>query len=515
MSAPPTLRELATAQTWDSEGPVAMRETHASWVFLTGDRAYKVKKPVRLAFLDYGTLSRRREACLEEVRVNRELSPDLYLGVRTILRDGGGRLRLGPEDAPGALEYAVEMLRFDEADTVEELLASGRLTPAHIRAIGALIAGFHRSATPVAGGEPQAVMARWKADVAELRRLAHPVGWDLDLMGRFCESFLRRGAREIEGRVREGLVRDGHGDLRCEHVLAGDRVRLVDRIEFDPALRRIDVSADLAFLAMDLEAKGRRRAVEELLDAYRAGGGDPGSRELFSFYCAQRALVRAKVALLRAAQLEGGPAEEALARAEGLWHLAELLCWRARGPLAIVVCGPAASGKSTLARELARRSDLRVVSSDALRKRMAGLAATDRAGPELYTAERTRATYEMLARETEAALQEGRGVIVDATCRSRGDRAALLATLRRHQGAWLFVRCVVSRRTLLARAAARMGSPERVSDATPEIAAEQASAFEDLDEVPAGNVLELDAEQPPAARARAVIEALDGVAAST
>ena len=178
------------------------------------------------------------------------------------------------------------------------------------------------------------------------------------MVAAFGEAFVARHEPELRRRARLGLARDGHGDLRCEHVLlAGPTVRVVNRIEFDPRLRRTDVACDLAFLAMDLEARGQRWAARELIGAYRHAGISPGGEALRSFYAVHWALVRAKVTLIAAAAHDGGKAD-ADVRAAGakldqeaqqLWSLSERLCWRARAPLAIVICGPAASGKSTLA----------------------------------------------------------------------------------------------------------------------------------------------------------------------
>ena len=328
--------------------PVAVHETHASWVFVAGDRAYKVKKPVALGFLDYSTLALRHGACREEVRVNQELAPGIYLGVRAIVRTPHG-LCFAAEDTPGAVEYAVEMHSFREGDTFAGLIAAGSLTRAHVDAVARLLADFHRSAAVVADWGPDRVLAVWRSNVGELQGMGHPAGWRLDIVAAFGETFVKRHALELRRRALLGLARDGHGDLRCEHVLAGPTVRVVDRIEFDPQLRRTDVACDLAFLAMDLEAHGQRWAARELVSAYRHAGISPGGEALRSFYAAHWALVRAKVALIAAAEHDGESGAEQLRAAQQLWSLSERLCWRARAPLAIVICGPAASGKSTLA----------------------------------------------------------------------------------------------------------------------------------------------------------------------
>jgi len=285
---------------------------------------------------------------------------------------------------------------------------------------------------------------------------------------------------------------------------------VVDRVEFDPGLRHTDVACDLAFLAMDLEAHGCRWAATELLSAYRRDGMDPGSDALQAFYCAHRALVRAKVALIAAGEHSDDERATQLARAQALWALGEQLCWRARAPVALVVCGPAASGKSTLAAELSRRSSLPLLSSDVVRKSAAGLALTERASPELYSARSTHATYELLGREAQHLLAHEHGVIVDATCRLRSDRERLLARLHGAGLTLLVVRCEVPLQVALERAARRMHEPERTSDATPEVVAEHHRSFQPLHELPSGSVLELDSGQPLDTQVAAVTRAVDG-----
>ena len=491
---PDLLRALAAPAMYRGHPEVSVHETHASWVFVAGGRAFKVKKPVSLGFLDYGTLARRHSACREEVRVNRELAPGLYLGVRAIVRGGPAGFRLARDGAPGAVEYAVEMRSFREQDTFAGLIASGSLTRAHVAAVARLLADFHRSAEVVSDWGPERALAVWRANIGELEEMSRPQGWLLDVPTAFGEAFVSGHTLELRRRALLGLARDGHGDLRCEHVLAKPIVGVVDRIEFDPQLRRTDVACDLAFLAMDLEAHGQRWAARELVGAYRHAGISPGGETLRSFYAAHWALVRAKVALIAAAEhgVQSGAAGAELRQAQRLWSLSERLCWRARAPLAVVICGPAASGKSTLAAELAQRSEMPVLCSDAVRKRLAHLDEHEPAHAEHYSARFTRATYEQLGRDAVLALRRNDRVIVDATCRSREDRTLLLNRLQRVGMTRLIVRCEVPLQLALERAARRMDDPRRISDATPQIAEEQFRSFEELDEPSDGNVLRLD-----------------------
>jgi len=504
---PALLAALADASTYGG-AEVEVRETHASWVFLAGDRAYKLRKPISLGFLDYSTLALRRSASLEEVRVNEELAPGIYLGVRAILRSDEGFTLAAEQDPADAVDYVVEMRRFNEADTLAGLIDSRRLTHAHLDAVARRLARFHRMARVVPGGGAHDTLDMWHENVRELALAGAPEEWPLDAANGFAEAFVSAHARELELRRGAGLVRDGHGDLRCEHVLAVPRVRIVDRIEFDASLRHCDTACDLAFLSMDLEARGQRWAAHALVSAYRRNGMSTGSEALLAFYAAHRALIRAKVSLIAAAEHDGDRRSQLLERARSLWALSELLSWRARTPVALIICGAPASGKSTLAAELSRRSGTEVVASDAMRKAAAGLKPTERAGPEHYSERSTRRTYELVAHAAQRVLRRDGAVIVDATCHSRAERM-LLAGLRGAHITDLVVHCDVPLAVALERARHRMHEAASVSDAGPEVVAERYLTFEPLEELPPAGVLELDGRLPLDAQVQRVTRAVD------
>ena len=309
----------------------------------------------------------------------------------------------------------------------------------------------------------------------------------------FADAFVAGHGGEIQARADAGLARDGHGDLRCEHVLLEPSIRVVDRIEFDARLRRTDLASDLAFLSMDLEASGQRWAARELTRAYETSGLSAGSHQLSSFYAAHRAFVRAKIALISAAEREDSESSRERRLAQKLWDLGERLCWRARGPVVLLICGPAASGKSTLAHELSRRSGMPVISSDEVRKRMAGVPPRRRASQEHYSEQFSHATYRQLALEALHALQHGPGAIVDATCRAPTDRRLLLDGLAVAGTSALLVYCDVPLDVALERSARRLSDPERVSDATPDIVRAHYAEFDDLREQPGSALLRVDA----------------------
>lgn len=471
---------------------VEVVESHISWVFLAGDRAFKLRKPVVFPFLDYGTAERRREMCEQEVRLGRRLAPDLYVGVRPLVRADGG-WALGAPGAPGE-EHVVEMRRFDEARTLAALVARSEADPALVRSVARHVAAFHRAAEPAPPGsfDAGAVAATVSENFGTLLPYADALGAaELVAAHRFAVTFLHARHEQFEDRATRGFVRDCHGDLRAEHViLEGGSVEVFDPVEFDPALRRIDVSADLAFLVMDLIAAGADELADALIAEYESAGGDHGGRSLLCFYAAYRAWVRAKVACLRAGEL--APAERAgpLGEARRFGAVGRRLAWRARCPLVLVICGGSATGKTHLAERVARASGLPHLSSDVVRKQLAGLAPAQRAPETEYSEDASLRTYHELGARAAATPD---GAIVDATFRRRAHRVAFAEAFG---GTALFVECLAPAVVVAERAERRERDPEHVSDATAAIAARQRAEFEPLDEVPPGAHLPLRTDRP-------------------
>jgi aminoglycoside phosphotransferase family enzyme len=276
---------------------VEVRETAISWVFLADERAYKLKKPVSLPFVDYSTPACRRAMCHEEVRLNRRLAPEIYLDVRAIVRRGG-RARLAQSGDARAIDHVVEMRRYDESATAAAVLQRQEAIP--VDAIGRRLAAFHHTA-PACRQRSQ--VASWETTLAahftELRELLPARALVLSHQERLARAFLDVHGGELERRARLGRVRDGHGDLRTEHVLVTRPLAIVDCVEFDAARRAVDVGDDLACLKVDLAAHGDPAMGDELVAAYRRAGGDPGTDRLLAYWCAYRSQVAARVVLSR------------------------------------------------------------------------------------------------------------------------------------------------------------------------------------------------------------------------
>jgi aminoglycoside phosphotransferase family enzyme/predicted kinase len=453
---------------------VQLRETHISWVFLASDYAYKVKKPVVLPFLDYGTRERRRACCAEDVRVNRRLAPSVYYGLVALVPHGPTGLVVAEEHDPRAVEFAVEMRRYDEGATLAAQLANGEATERDLAAVGAQIARFHAGLiADTSGGATGRLGAVIEETLATLTRAAAGslAPARIAALSRFARAALAGLRAQLLAREAAGRVRDGHGDLRAEHILIGDPLEIVDAVDFDPSLRLADVAYDLAFLAMDVARRDERLA-GALVRGYAAGGGEPIERRLLAFLIVVRALVRAKIDLLRAAQLDGRGRDELLGRALEHVGLAERFAWRARLPDVVCIAGLAASGKSTLASALGAAAGLPVLSSDLARKTRAGLDPHEHAAPAHYAHEVSRGIYAGLGRAAAAAVHDEGGAIVDATFRNPDDIAAFQTALKVSARAEWIV-CHAPPDVLLERARWRAAAGHTTSDADQAVVATQ------------------------------------------
>ncbi len=483
---------------------VVVRETHCSVVFLVGDRVYKLRKPVLFDFVDLRLREARAVASRMEVMLNATLAPGIALGVRAIVPSGDGAgYVLGDDHDPLAIDHVVEMRRFDEGQTMRDRIERGVLTSEQASAVGARIALFDRDATVVREGiDYRELLDRnFEALLPLVDDLATPV--EQLALQRLADAFLIEWTAVLSARASAGSVIDGHGDLRAEHVVFDqDDVLIVDRLEFED-LRIVDVADELGFLLMELDdLTGDQTIGEAVLAGYHAGGGTVQPRALVAFFGAHRAQVRAKVALLRAAQPGVDPAP-LRARAVRLLALSRRLGWRARGPLLLLITGPPASGKSTLARALGQASGLPVLSSDAIRGRDDGVR------PE-YTPEARADVYGEVARR---ASRE-QAVIVDATFGDEQLQRVFVEQLERSSSAKpLVVECRVPAGVRVARATAREADGQRDSDAGPGVTRRLGERFVAMGAVAAGDHLAVDTRAPLAMQVDEVESWLDSLLA--
>jgi len=306
----------------DHPATVEVIETHFSWVFLTPHLVYKLKKPVRYHGLDFTTLAARRHNCAQEVALNRRLAPAVYLGVAALTRTDAGRVEF---DGPGrVLDWLVVMRRLPAAAMLDAALRAGAVDPAAVDRIAALLAGFYRNAAP-APLDPDAYRDRLAATMADNRAvLGAAAGLDQDLVAALSawqEEFLR-DHRALPG-ARAGHLVDAHGDLRPEHVCLAPEPAIIDCLEFDAELRRLDPLDELAYLALECERLGAVGIGNRILAQYQTATGDRCPTELMDFYRTFRACVRAKIAIWHLADCAPGEREHWRQRARDYLELAE------------------------------------------------------------------------------------------------------------------------------------------------------------------------------------------------
>lgn len=421
---------------------VELVTTHISWVLLAGDYAYKIKRPVRYSFIDLTSPQRRRFLCEEELRLNRRFAPELYLEVCTVvLAEGVARMKV-PESASAAdagrdaeviLEYAVRMRRFSRAQELDRLLDSHRIEPHELETFGRGLAQIHGrlSAASAASswGRPEAIQAQFLRNLLECAHAASVFGSSGEVLALRSALQARSEACApwLAERRRTGRIRECHGDLHSRNIVrVGDRLVAFDCLEYEPAWRWIDTADEIAFLTSDLKARERPSHAHAFRGGYLAESGDYQACRGLGLYEAHRALVRAKVASVSAAESGESDARDALRRE----HLR--LVKFAGGALApktpclVLMSGLSGSGKTWLARQLAEHLSAVHIRSDVERKRRAGLRelarSNSRLGEDLYSAEATVALYAGLAQAAEDVLAGGIPAIVDATFLERAQR---------------------------------------------------------------------------------------------
>lgn len=455
-------------------------QTHISYVVLTGEIAYKLKKAVNLGFLDFSTLDRRRHFCDEELRLNRTFAPELYLEVVAVFWDGE-RVSLEPSPTSEVVDYAVKMRQFDDRDLLLRRFEDGELDAALMRRLGRKVAEVHRG-TPSMRGDDFGTHQSMVESVDVIKETVQPfVGREVsaplwESLTGYLGSFLEHHAWLFDMRVKEGWIRECHGDLHLRNICIFEgEIELFDRIEFNDAFKNIDVMYDFAFLLMDLRYRGRGDLANAALNAYAEETGDYSGVILLPFYECVRALIRGEVALLLSADDSAGTSTRETARddAARYFEYAQGYATRGAGGI-IVVCGVSGTGKSTFARALTERGDFIHIRSDAIRKHVAGipLGETDES---LYTEAHTMKTYGHLIELGVLLSERGNRVILDAQFARRGDRAKLLEKARAFDVPVRFVECDAPENVVRQRLDAREGD---VSDATAELVPMQRDAFE-------------------------------------
>jgi hypothetical protein len=519
------VRALCRPEAWPEDLPAGARfeviETHISTLLLAGASAIKLKKPVALPFLDFSTPALRRHFCEEELRINHRTAPDLYRAVLPVTGGANGP-RLGGEGP--ALDWALWIRRFDNDQLYDRLARTGRLAAAHVDALAGVIAGFHAGLAPSPAGYGSAAVARrWTVDnFASLRdpglagALPEAAREQLASLAASSDSRLAAIAPLLERRRTEGAVVECHGDLHLGNIVHHEgRPLLFDAIEFNPELRHMDRLNDVAFTFMDLLDHGLPRLAWRLLSQYLEHTGDYAGLPLLRWFAVDRALVRAKVALLAARQAAPGTAVPGIADAVRRIGLADALA-HPEAPRLVMTSGPSGSGKSGVALLLAEALGAVRIRSDVERKRLHGMAPTERATDPalLYNPHATAMTYQRLADAASAALRGGVSAVVDAAFLRRAERDAVRDLGRQHQAACTVVECCAPPGVLAARIAHRRAHRSDPSDADAGVLALQLRVREPLgaDEAAGAVILDTDfAEAELPGRVDALVRQLGAV----
>lgn len=499
----PLIASLLLAQAYQHKtGAIQLIETHISWVLLTGDFAYKIKKPVNFGFLDFSTLEKRQFYCQEELRLNQRFCAELYLEVVAVTGPPAEPVMAGTGTA---IEYAVKMRQFGAGNLLSERAENGLLSYDDIDGIAQVLGIFHLEAPAAyagsAYGDPQTVK-HWceenfdhleplLQDAAELQTVQHLKSWVI--------TEWQQKAGIMHQRKQQGFVRECHGDLHLGNIaLINGKITPFDCIEFNPMLRWIDVISEIAFVLMDLDYRGFKPYAWRLLNTYLQQTGDYPGLNILRYYLVYRALVRAKVALLSEQQLSDN-AERQRKHEEYTRHiaLAERYTQPAK-PVLLITHGFSGSGKSHHARKLAEEIGAVHLRSDIERKRLFGFAALDdtnsEAGSGIYTADAGRKAYEHLAETAKALLQDGYHVIVDATFLQSSQRRLFLDLAESLKVPLLILDFTASPAALAYRIQQRQQQQDDASEASIEILKMQLVAPEVLTEYELGRTISIDTE---------------------
>ena len=410
-------------------------DTHAASVFLEGDRALKIKRAVRFPFLDYSTLEKRKAACDEEIKINRQFAPQIYRRVVAITRRADGSLEIDGDGTP--VEFAIEMTRFDEHQTIDHLAEASPPDPGLVDAIADAIAASHLSAPP-APAEPwiKSIPGIIEGNTAAFREAACFPAGDIDDLRQASLSAFDRIRGLLEQRGRQGYVRRCHGDLHLANIVLIDRKPvLFDAIEFDPLIASVDVLYDLAFPIMDFIRYGRHSAANALLNRYLSVTPSENLDALAALplFMSLRSAIRSNVLLARLARA-GHDKAGVLEQARAYFELAQRLI-HPPAPKLVAIGGLSGTGKSVLARALAPivmpQPGAIVLRSDVLRKQLFKVNETDRLPESAYRPEISAQIYEILVQRAVRVLSQGHSVVVDAVFAHETERAAIRDAARK------------------------------------------------------------------------------------
>ena len=487
---PAFVQALLTAQPYPHRPhQVELVQTQMSFLFLTGDYVYKVKKPVNLGYLDYTTLEQRRHFCHQEVALNRRLCPEVYLGVVGITQERG-IFFIEREGDP--IEYAVKMRQLPRERMMDHLLRTGKVTAKMVGEVAPKLARFHREAETSPEISQYGAVANIKVNTDEnFSQTEGYIGLSITAerykrLRSYTNAFLEQKTPLLERRAREGRVRDCHGDVHSAHVCFSDSIVIYDCIEFNDRFRYGDVASEVAFLAMDIDYHGRPDLSREFVEAYLEASSDGELREVLDFYKCYRAYVRGKVEGFKLDDPLIPNKEQVLKVAAKYFELAHLYA-HPRKPTLIITTGLIGTGKSALAEALSQRVPLAVISSDIVRKKLANILPEERRFESfdtgIYSEAFSARTYDEIFRQAKRIMEAGQSVIIDASFRKSKERERARKLAAEARADFKVVECVAGEEVIKERLSHRF-ERESVSDGRLEILPQFKEDFEPLTEVP-------------------------------
>jgi aminoglycoside phosphotransferase family enzyme/predicted kinase len=496
----------------EKAGKIELMQTQMSFVFLTKEFVYKVKKAVDLGFLDYTTLEKRRYFCEKELELNRRLCPQAYLGVVPVTQDKG-EIRIGGKGE--AIEYAVKMRRLPQDRMMNVLLGGDGVTAEMVGGVAQKLAAFHQKAETNdeinAFGEIKAFTVNTDENFDQTEKyIGRTISKDsYRNIKEYTDRFVEQNTPLFNRRIKESRIRDCHGDLHAAHICFTDSICIYDCIEFNDRFRYCDIASEMAFLAMDLDHYGRADLSRALIKAYAAESGDKGLLKLLGFYKCYRAYVRGKVEgfKLDDPYIAEDEKEKTLEVAASYFDLARAYT-RAKPALFITV-GLVGTGKSTMAKELARRLGLAVIASDVTRKQLAGVPLNEHRFEGftggIYSAELSRKTYDEMFAAAKEILSEGGSVVLDASFIRAGERLKAKRLAEEAGADFYIIECTLDEANIKKRLDKRLKEGS-VSDGRWDIYRPQKEAFEPVGEAAPEKHVIIDTSQPLGENIRQILD---------
>lgn len=481
---------------------IEMVQTQMSFIFLTGDYVYKVKKPVDLGYLDYTALEKRHFFCHQELELNKRLCPEVYLEVMPIIEDKG-QFYIGGKGK--AIEYAVRMRQLPRQRMMDTLLLANQVTQEMVIKVAEILAAFHDEAETSLEistyGELDTILKNTEENFTQTEKY---IGVSIPSeryhhIKSYTDNFVHKSASLFSKRVKAGRIKDCHGDLHAAHICFANGICIYDCIEFNDRFRYCDVASEIAFLAMDLDRYQRADLSRDFVNTYVQLSQDEELLELLNFYKCYRAYVRGKVESFKLDDpyIPEGEKEKVLATAQGYFDLAYR--YTSTKPFLFITAGLVGTGKTALAQALSQRLGLVVISSDVTRKKLANIPVTEHRFEEfkggIYSEDFSRKTYGTMFTEANRLLSQGQSVIVDASFKKKEDRLRARKLAKETGAEFMAIECILDEAVIKNRLEQRL-TEESVSDGRWEIFDLQKPEFDKITEFSPQNHIVLDMSQP-------------------